>query len=157
MYPVEDLGLLKIDLLAQRGLAVEIDTVSAVQKKIDFSCIDPVTDPATQALINEGKTIGCFYIESPGMRNLLQKLRVNSFEKLTAASSIIRPGGASSGMMQAYIKRHNGNEAVTYLHPKLKEVLYKTYGIMIYQEDVLKVAHAVAGMSLGEAESLRNA
>ena len=78
--------------------------------------------------------MGCFYIESPGMRNLLQKLRVNSFEKLTAASSIIRPGVASSGMMQAYIKRHNGKEAVTYLHPKLKEVLYKTYGIMIYKK-----------------------
>ena len=155
MYPVEDLGLLKIDLLAQRGLAVEIDTVNAVQKKIDFSCIDPATDPATQTLIREGKTIGCFYIESPGMRNLLQKLRVNSFEKLTAASSIIRPGVTSSGMMQAYIKRHNGKEAVTYLHPKLKEVLYKTYGIMIYQEDVLKVAQAIAGMSLGEAEGLR--
>ena len=155
MYPVEDLGLLKIDLLAQRGLAVEVDTVNAVQKKIDFSCIDPVTDAATQALIREGKTMGCFYIESPGMRNLLQKLRVNSFEKLTAASSIIRPGVSSSGMMQAYIKRHNGKEAVTYLHPKLKDVLHKTYGIMIYQEDVLKVAHAVAGMSLGEAEGLR--
>ena len=89
------------------------------------------------------------------MRNLLQKLRVNSFEKLTAASSIIRPGVASSGMMQAYIKRHKGKEAVTYLHPKLEEVLSETYGIMIYQEDVIKVAHAVAGMTLGEAEGLR--
>ncbi len=158
MYPVEDLGLLKIDLLAQRGLAVEVDTVQAVcavRESIDFSCIDPVADPATRTLIREGKTMGCFYIESPGMRNLLQKLRVNSFEKLTAASSIIRPGVASSGMMQAYIKRHNGKEAITYLHPKLKEVLSETYGIMIYQEDVLKVAHAVAGMSLGEAEGLR--
>lgn len=159
MYPVEDLGLLKIDLLAQRGLAVEVDTVREVQERyetaLDFSHIDPVTDSATKALIREGKTMGCFYIESPGMRNLLQKLRVNSFEKLTAASSIIRPGVASSGMMQAYIKRHNGKEAITYLHPKLKEVLSETYGIMIYQEDVLKVAHAVAGMSLGEAEGLR--
>ena len=155
MYPVEDLGLLKIDLLAQRGLAVEVDTLQAIREHIDFSCIDPVTDPKTRALVREGKTMGCFYIESPGMRNLLQKLRVNSFEKLTAASSIIRPGVASSGMMQAYIKRHNGKEAITYLHPKLKEVLSETYGIMIYQEDVLKVAHAVAGMSLGEAEGLR--
>ena len=159
MYPVEDLGLLKIDLLAQRGLAVEVDTVQAVQEShgniLDFSCIDPVEDSATRALVRNGKTMGCFYIESPGMRNLLQKLRVNSFEKLTAASSIIRPGVASSGMMQAYIKRHKGKEAVTYLHPKLEEVLSETYGIMIYQEDVIKVAHAVAGMTLGEAEGLR--
>lgn len=159
MYPVEDLGLLKIDLLAQRGLAVEVDTVQAVQKRhgtlLDFSSIDPVTDSATRALVRNGNTMGCFYIESPGMRNLLQKLRVNSFEKLTAASSIIRPGVASSGMMQAYINRHNGRESVTYLHPKLKEVLSETYGIMIYQEDVIKVAHAIAGMSLGEAEGLR--
>ena len=154
MYPVEDLGLLKIDLLAQRGLAVEVDAVQAVREHtpLDLSCIDPVTDPATRALVREGKTMGCFYIESPGMRNLLQKLRVDSFEKLTAASSIIRPGVASSGMMQAYINRHRRREAVTYLHPKLEEVLSETYGIMIYQEDVLKVAHAVAGINLGEAE-----
>ena len=157
MYPVEDLGLLKIDLLAQRGLAVEVDAVQAIRKHtpLDLSSIDPVTDPATRALVRKGKTMGCFYIESPGMRNLLQKLRVDCFEKLTAASSIIRPGVASSGMMQAYIKRHNGKEKITYLHPKLKEVLAETYGIMIYQEDVLKVAHLVANMSLGEAEGLR--
>ena len=157
MYPVEDLGLLKIDLLAQRGLAVEVDAVQAVREHtpLDLSCIDPGSDPAAQALVREGKTMGCFYIESPGMRNLLQKLRVDSFEKLTAASSIIRPGVSSSGMMQAYINRHNGKEAITYLHPKLEEVLSETYGIMIYQEDVLKVAHLVANMSLGEAEGLR--
>ena len=157
MYPVEDLGLLKIDLLAQRGLAVEVDAVQAVREHtpLDLSCIDLVTDPATRTLVREGKTMGCFYIESPGMRNLLQKLCVDSFEKLTAASSIIRPGVSSSGMMQAYINRHNGKEAITYLHPKLEEVLSETYGIMIYQEDVLKVAHLVANMSLGEAEGLR--
>ncbi len=159
MYPVEDLGLLKIDLLAQRALAVEVDTLQAVQKHYgtapNFSRLDPVEDSATRSLICNGKTMGCFYIESPGMRNLLQKLRINSFEKLTAASSIIRPGVASSGMMQAYINRHNGKEPVTYLHPKLLEVLSETYGVMIYQEDVIKVVYAVAGMSLGEAEGLR--
>ena len=83
MYPVKDLGLLKIDLLAQRGLAVEVDTIDAIQEHIDFSCIDPVTDPATRALIRKGKTMGCFYIESPGMRNLLQKLRAVSYTHLT--------------------------------------------------------------------------
>ncbi len=159
MYPVEDMGLLKIDLLAQRGLAVEVDAVQAVKdhygEELDFSVIDPVEDKKTRELVRAGNTMGCFYIESPGMQNLLKKLQVDTFERLTAASSIIRPGVAESGMMQAYIKRHNGKEAITYLHPKLEEVLKETYGIMIYQEDVIKVAHAIAGMSLGEAEGLR--
>ena len=91
--------------------------------------------------------MGCFYIESPGMRNLLQKLRVSSFEELTAASSIIRPGVASSGMMQAYIKRHTGKETITYLHPKLKEVLSETYGIMIYQETMHSQAMPVRDLN----------
>ncbi len=159
MYPVEDMGLLKIDLLAQKGLAVLSDTVKDVQANygvtIDFNCMDPVTDPKTRALVKAGRTIGCFYIESPGMRNLLQKLGVETFEMLTAASSIIRPGVSDSGMMKAFIDRHNGREAVRYLHPKLEPILNETFGVMIYQEDVIKVAHAIAGMSLGEAEGLR--
>ena len=159
MYPVEDMGLLKIDLLAQKGLAVLADTVQNVETlygtKIDFSQIDPTHDSKTRRLIRQGKTIGCFYIESPGMRNLLQKLEVDSFDMLTAASSIIRPGVADSGMMKAFIDRHNGREKVHYLHPKMEEILKETFGVMIYQEDVIKVAHAIAGMSLGEADSLR--
>lgn len=159
MYPVEDMGLLKIDLLAQRGLAVEVDAVQAIKDhygiELDFAVTDPIADEQTRTLVREGRTMGCFYIESPGMQNLLKKLKVDTFEKLTAASSIIRPGVAESGMMQAYVKRNNGKEPVIHLHPKLEEVLAETYGIMIYQEDVIKVAHAIAGMSLGEAEGLR--
>ncbi len=159
MYPVEDMGLLKIDLLSQMGLAVEIDTVKAVKAhygiELDFSKIDPIQDAKTKALIKNGQTIGCFYIESPGMRNLLQKLNVDNFDMLTAVSSIIRPGVSDSGMTRAFIQRHNGKEKVIYLHPKLEEILKETYGVMIYQEDVIKVAHAIAGMSLGEAEGLR--
>lgn len=159
MYPVEDMGLLKIDLLAQKGLAVLADTVADVRKhrgiEIDFTRVDPIQDARTKAVVREGKTIGCFYIESPGMRNLLQKLGVETFEMLTAASSIIRPGVADSGMMRAFIERHNGREAVHYLHPKMQAILKDTFGVMIYQEDVIKVAHAIAGMSLGEADHLR--
>jgi len=159
MYPVEDMGLLKIDLLAQKGLAVLADTVNDVEEhygtRIDFSRINPTEDEQTVELVRAGKTIGCFYIESPGMRNLLKKLGVATFEMLTAASSIIRPGVADSGMMKTFIDRHNGKEKVTYLHPKLEEILHETFGVMIYQEDVIKVAHAIAGMSLGEADSLR--
>ena len=159
MYPVEDMGLLKIDLLAQKGLAVLSDTVADVRAHygtaLDFDRIDPVADAETRALVAQGRTIGCFYIESPGMRNLLQKLNVQSFEMLTAASSIIRPGVSDSGMMRAFIDRHNGRAPVTYAHPKLEPILRDTFGVMIYQEDVIKVAHAIAGMSLGEAEGLR--
>ncbi|GJL78450.1 MAG: DNA-directed DNA polymerase [Nitrospinaceae bacterium] len=159
MYPVEDMGLLKIDLLAQKGLAVEADAVRAVKmhygKALDFSRIDPTQDEKTKALIKNGDSMGCFYIESPGMRNLLQKLEVDSFEMLTAASSIIRPGVSESGMMRAFIDRHNGKEAVQYLHPMMEPILRETYGVMIYQEDVIKVANAIAGMSLSEAEGLR--
>jgi DNA-directed DNA polymerase III PolC len=187
MYPVEDMGLLKIDLLAQKGLAVLADTLCDVEshygRKIDFNQINPVRDPKTQKLIREGKTIGCFYIESPGMRNLLRKLQVDSFEMLTAASSIIRPGVSESGMMKAFITANrrcagqalrpassdplpNSNslsaEEKYHAHRTrpggkwwMEEILKDTYGIMIYQEDVIKVAHTIGGMSLGEADSLR--
>ncbi len=159
MYPVEDMGLLKIDLLAQKGLAVLADGLRNVEQhygvRIDFGRTDPVADPKTKKLVREGRSIGCFYIESPGMRNLLQKLNVETFEMLTAASSIIRPGVADSGMMKSFIERHRGRERVTHLHPKMEAILKDTYGVMIYQEDVIKVAHAIAGMSLGEADSLR--
>ncbi len=162
MYPVEDMGLLKIDLLSQRSLSVLADVSRIVTDRTGSP--PPVEvpealagDEATARLIREGKTIGCFYIESPAMRSLLVKLRVKSYEELTAASSVIRPGVAESGMMQAYIARHNGREKPTYLHPDLEPLLSETYGVMIYQEDVIKVAHAISGMSLGEADLLRRA
>jgi DNA polymerase III alpha subunit len=114
-------------------------------------------DPLTKKLIREGKTIGCFYIESPGMRSLLKRLEVEDFEMLTAASSIIRPGVAESGMMQEFIARHKDPSRRKYLVPELENVLGETYGVMIYQEDVIKVANQVAGLSLEEADLLRRA
>jgi len=159
MYPVEDMGLVKIDLLGQRGLAVIADTMEDVEKhygeKIDWSVIDPVKDPATREVMREGETIGCFYIESPGMRSLLKKLKVEDFETLVAASSVIRPGVADSGMMRAFIDRSLGREEPVYLSPEMERLLKRTYGVLVYQEDVIKVANAVAGMSLAEADSLR--
>jgi DNA polymerase III alpha subunit len=114
-------------------------------------------DPATVKLIRNGLTIGCFYIESPGMRNLLKKLQVDTFEMLTAASSVIRPGVAESGMMQQFIQRHHDPSKRQYLVPQMEEVLGDTYGVMIYQEDVIKVVHHIAGLSLEEADLLRRA
>ncbi len=160
MIPVEDVGLVKIDLLCQRSLSVRGDTLREIEKNYgrkpdleDYPML--YGDNKTVELIRNGNTIGCFYIESPAMRGLLKKLDVSTFEMLTAASSVIRPGVAESGMMQQFIKRHKGEEPVLFLHPKLKKILGSTYGVMIYQEDVVRVAHELAGMSLAEADLLR--
>lgn len=114
-------------------------------------------DEETIKIIRNGLTIGCFYIESPGMRSLLKKLDVTTFEMLTAASSIIRPGVAESGMMQEFIARHKDPSRRKYLLPEMEKVLGETYGVMVYQEDVIKVAHHIAGLTLDEADVLRRA
>jgi DNA-directed DNA polymerase III PolC len=166
MYGVEDIGLVKIDLLAQRSLSVFDDVIqilksnngrsdAVIQKLYDYDFLE--NDFRVKEMIRTGNTMGCFYIESPAMRQLLQKLRVDNFEDLTAASSVIRPGVAESGMMQQYIRRKTGEESVSYLHPKMEALLHETCGVMVYQEDVIRVAHEIAGMSLGEADLLRRA
>jgi len=127
---------------------------------VDFDIYDfemLFNDEPTNNLIRTGQTIGCFYIESPGMRSLLRKLDVHDFELLTAASSIIRPGVAESGMMQEFIARHKDPSRRKYLVPEMESVLGETYGVMIYQEDVIKVANKIAGLSLEEADLLRRA
>ena len=128
--------------------------------KVKFNIFDYemlFADEATKELLRRGKTIGCFYIESPGMRSLLRKLDVTTFEMLTAASSIIRPGVAESGMMQEFITRHKDPARRKYLIPEMESLLTETYGVMIYQEDVIKVAHHIAGLTLEEADLLRRA
>jgi DNA polymerase III alpha subunit len=129
-------------------------------EKIHFDIYDYeflFNDEETMRIIRNGLTIGCFYIESPGMRSLLKKLDVTTFEMLTAASSIIRPGVAESGMMQEFIERHKDRSRRKYLLPQMEKVLGETYGVMVYQEDVIKVAHHVAGLTLDEADILRRA
>jgi DNA polymerase III alpha subunit len=127
---------------------------------IDFDIYDFNTlfkDEGTRKLIREGNTIGCFYIESPGMRSLLKRLDCDTFEMLTAASSVIRPGVAESGMMQEFIERHKNPARRKYLVPEMEKYLGETYGVMIYQEDVIKIAHHIAGLTLEEADLLRRA
>jgi DNA polymerase III alpha subunit len=129
-------------------------------KNIDFDIYDYqmlFNDEGTKKIIREGNTIGCFYIESPGMRSLLKRLTCDTFEMLTAASSVIRPGVAESGMMQEFIARHKDPARRMYLLPEMETYLGETYGVMIYQEDVIKVAHHVAGLTLEEADLLRRA
>ena len=99
--------------------------------------------------------MGCFYVESPAMRMLMHKLQTASYLELVAASSVIRPGVAQSGMMREYIERHRDPEKRRRAHPILLDIMPKTYGVMVYQEDVIRVAHYYAGLSLAEADVLR--
>lgn len=162
MFDIQDLGLVKIDLLGNRSLAVL--TESVVRIKEETGAIPPIFPPEktfddkkTVELISSGKTMGCFYIESPAMRQLLQRLNTKTFEELTAASSIIRPGVAESGMMETYIKRAIGEEEVKYLHSNLKNILKETFGVMVYQEDVLRVVNEFIGLTLSEGDLIRRA
>ncbi len=159
MYSVESLGLVKIDLLAQRGLAVVADAARAVGEHVGIT-VDPSRlpddDPATRRLISSGRTMGCFYIESPGMRALLKKLKADTFAVVVAASSVIRPGPSDSGMSRSFVLRHLGREEPVLPHPAL-EFLRETYGVMIYQEDVMRALSIVAGLSLAEADLMRRA
>ncbi|MBR6273166.1 MAG: hypothetical protein IKR29_06280, partial [Bacteroidales bacterium] len=127
-----------------RGIRIDIHQINAL-KQDELIC--------RQLL--KAETCGCFYIESPAMRGLLRKLKCSDYKTLVAASSIIRPGVAKSGMMRAYIDRFHHPESVDYKHPLLKELLGETCGVMIYQEDVLKVGHYFAGLDLAEADVLR--
>lgn len=160
MYSAEKLGVEKIDILSQRGIAHIRDAVEMVEHNhsvhIDIHQVNALKeDELVKRQLLKAETCGCFYIESPGMRGLLRKLKCSNYKTLVAASSIIRPGVAHSGMMREYIHRFHHPEAVDYKHPLLKELLSETYGVMIYQEDVLKVGHYFAGLNLAEADVLR--
>lgn len=161
MHVAEEIGLHKFDILSQRGLGHIREAVDIVReqtgKAIDIHDVGTFKrDPAVQRLMKVGETVGCFYVESPAMRGLLRKLKCDNYRTLVAASSVIRPGVARSGMMRSFIERHNGHP-FTYLHPKMAELLGETYGIMVYQEDVLKVVHGFAGLDLADADLLRRA
>jgi DNA polymerase-3 subunit alpha len=162
MYLAEELGFEKLDILSQRGIGHIKEAVEIVAQNkglnIDVHQVELFcNDELVKAQLWKGETIGCFYIESPGMRGLLKKLHCDNYLTLVAASSIIRPGVAKSGMMREYIQRFHHPERIKYLHPVMKEQLEETYGVMVYQEDVLKVAHHFAGLDLDEADILRRA
>ena len=162
MVVAEDIGLYKFDILSQRGLGKIKDTVAIVRKNhpdkppIDIHDIQRFKqDKRIQYLLKHAKAIGCFYVESPAMRMLLTKLRVDDYLGLVAASSVIRPGVANSGMMREYILRYRYPERRKEAHPVLLNIMPETYGVMVYQEDVIKVAHYFGGLTLGEADMLR--
>jgi DNA-directed DNA polymerase III PolC len=162
MYTAEEIGFEKLDILSQRGIghiresaeiilqnqAIDVD-VHAVQKFKE--------DEKVKEYLRNGETKGCFYIESPAMRGLLKKLSCDNYTTLVAASSVIRPGVARSGMMKQYIYRFHNPDKFEYIHPVMKEQLEETFGVMVYQEDVLKVCHHFAGLDLSDADTLRRA
>lgn len=163
MHNAEDFGIYKFDILSQRGLGHIKETVKHVKRNqgIDVDIYQFAKfkqDEKIKKLLSESRAIGCFYVESPAMRMLLGKLKCDNYLTLVAASSIIRPGVASSGMMKAYLERYHAvKNGGTYeaIHPRMRELMAETFGVMVYQEDVIKVAHEFAGISLTEADVLR--
>lgn len=160
MLEAEDLGLYKFDILSQRGLGKIKDAVAIIEKnrqvKVDIHDIKRFKeDEAVRHNLEQANLMGCFYVESPAMRMLLKKLKAKTYLDLVAASSIIRPGVAQSGMMREYILRFHDESRRTYIHPMMEELMRETFGVMVYQEDVIKVAHYFAGLTLTEADMLR--
>lgn len=164
MVIAEDVGLYKFDILGQRGLSkikesLEIIAYNRPDESAGFDIHDVkkfFKDPIINDLVKTAQCMGCFYVESPAMRMLLKKLEVDNYLGLVAASSIIRPGVAKSGMMREYILRHrNPGRDKERAHPVMLEIMPDTYGVMVYQEDVIKVAHHFADLDLGEADVLR--
>jgi len=162
MYMAEDLGFEKLDILSQRGIGHIKEAVEIIhenrKEEVDIHQVERFfQDEQVKLQLRTAETNGCFYIESPAMRGLLTKLHCDNYLSLVAASSIIRPGVAKSGMMKQYIQRFHRPETIQYLHSVMKEQLEETYGVMVYQEDVIKVAHHFAGLDLAEADVLRRA
>lgn len=162
MHVAEDVGLYKFDILSQRGLGKIKDTLGIIgynrphHGEIDIHNMNQFKrDERIKKMLREADAIGCFYVESPAMRMLLRKLQVDDYLGLVAASSVIRPGVAKSGMMSEYIVRFRNPERRKQANAVLLALMPETYGVMVYQEDVIKVAHYFAGLTLGEADKMR--
>ena len=162
---VEALGLIKIDLLGIRGLTVLGDVAAFIYESrsndftnpLDVLESTPADDPETSHRVESGGTIGCFQIESPGMRATLREIRARTEDDLMAALALYRPGPLSGGLKDAFVRRFKGEEPVHHLHPALEPLLAETFGVILYQEQVLRIAHELAGFSLAEADLLRRA
>ncbi|MEH6680340.1 MAG: DNA polymerase III subunit alpha [Sediminicola sp.] len=162
MHVAEDIGFDKFDILSQRGLGHLDECVKLIEgnrgERVQIRDTALSKDNAAcNRYLQVGRTIGCFYIESPAMRGLLRRLKCDNYRTLVAASSIIRPGVAQSGMMAEYIFRHNYPDRFEYFHPVFEQQLGETYGIMVYQEDVIKIALGYAGVPATDGDILRRA
>ncbi len=160
MQSVEDLGLLKMDFLGLRNLDVITDTLELIEEtineKVDIDNV-PLDDAETFAILAAGESIGVFQLESPPMRSLMKALVPSSFEDVAALVALYRPGPMAANMHHDYADRKNNRKPIEYFHPDAEELLKDTYGLMIYQESVMRVAQKFAGYSLADADSLRKA
>lgn len=157
---IEELGLLKMDFLGLRTLTVIGDTVKLIKQSrhvdLDIDAL-PLDDQATCALLTEGDTAGVFQMESTGITNLVKDLAPQHFEDMIPLVALYRPGPLGSGMVDDFIKGSHGEKTVTYLHPLLEPILRDTYGVILYQEQVMQIASVMGGFSLGQADLLRRA
>jgi DNA polymerase-3 subunit alpha len=160
MKGIEDIGLLKMDFLGLRTLTVIDETLRMLREDLtlvlDIDSI-PLDDKKSYQLFSNGETVGIFQFESSGMRDYLCKLKPESLEELTAMNALYRPGPLDSYMIDEYIQRKRGQKRIVYEHPLLEPILKETYGVIVYQEQVLKIASELAGYSLGKADILRKA
>ncbi|HZR46331.1 MAG TPA: DNA polymerase III subunit alpha, partial [Candidatus Manganitrophaceae bacterium] len=164
MGDIEKIGLVKFDFLGLRTLTVIDHAVKLVNEKLAREGVAPLLisdipmdDPKTYELLGSGETTGIFQLESAGMRDLLVRMRPETFEDIIAILALYRPGPIGSGMLDDFIKRKRGQTKIQYELPQLQEILKETYGVIVYQEQVMKIANVVGGFSLGEADLLRRA
>lgn len=160
MTELESLGFLKMDLLGLKNLTLIDHTIQAIKtnydKTIDINKL-PLDDTKTFELVCAGKTSGVFQLESSGLKEVLRKLQPNKFEDIIAVNALYRPGPLGSGMVDDFVERRHGRKEITYIFPELKDILEETYGVIVYQEQVMKIASTIAGFSLGESDILRRA
>jgi DNA polymerase-3 subunit alpha len=160
MKRIEEIGLLKMDFLGLRTLTVVDDALRMIEKnhniKLDIDGI-PLDDPRVYKQFCDGHTVGIFQFESSGMRDYLVKLAPENLGDLIAMNALYRPGPLDAGTIDDYIKRKHGEDEVTYIHPKLEPILEETYGVIVYQEQVIKIAVELAGYTAGEGDILRKA
>lgn len=156
---IEDLGVIKLDLLSLRTLSAVEDTMQSIQQSghdVDYRQI-PLDDKATYQRLNSGQTIGIFQLESPAQRALQSRLGADNIEDIVASVALIRPGPIQGNMVEPFLARRHGHEPVTYIHPKLEKILKKTYGVVLFQEQVIEIATEIAGFTPGESDRLRKA
>ncbi len=160
MGTVEEIGMLKMDFLGLKNLTVIENCIKHIRKnhqvEIDWQTI-PLNEKATYRLLSEGRTFGVFQLESSGMTSLVRSLRPGTFEELTALLALYRPGPLGSGMVEDFVARKHGRKEVKYDHPLLEPILKETYGIILYQEQVMKIAQELGGFTLGGADLMRRA
>ena len=160
MKMCEKAGLLKMDFLGLRTLTVierALDCIGEMTGKRPSTAEIPLEDPAIFDLLGRGLTVGVFQLESSGMREVLRKLKPSRFEDITAVNALFRPGPLGSGMVDDFVDCKHGRKPIRYLHPMLEQVLEPTYGVILYQEQVMRIASEMAGFSLGDADKLRRA